>query len=165
MNTLRTTALALGVAAIWASATTLAGETTKPVPYPEGYRAWQHVKSMQIEAGHPLAGLVEGLHHIYANPKAMAGYTRGRFADGAVIVFDLLEPVRGDRAVTEGARKAVIVMHKDRRRYAATGGWGFEVFGGDSRTDRNVGDQAATACFSCHEPQREHDYVFSRYRP
>ena len=138
---------------------------TRPVPYPEGYRGWQHVKSMLIEPGHPLAGLVEGLHHIYANPKAMTGYTKGRFADGAVIVFDLLDPVKGERALTEGARKAVIVMHKDHRRYAATGGWGFEVFGGESRTERKVGDQAATACFGCHEPQREHDYVCSRYRP
>jgi hypothetical protein len=164
MNIRRTTGLALGLAACWTSSPAHAGDTT-PVPYPEGYRRWEHVKTMLIEPGHPLAGLVEGLHHLYANRKAMAGYARGPFADGAVIVFDLLEPVRGDRALTEGTRKAVIVMHKDRRRYAATGGWGFEVFGGESRTDRKVGDQAATACFSCHEPQREHDYVFSRYRP
>jgi Cytochrome P460 len=139
--------------------------TSADVPYPAGYRNWQHVKSMLIEPGHPLAGLVEGLHHIYANPKAMAGYRRGRFANGAVIVFDLLTPVAGERAMTEGARKAVIVMHRDSRRYAATGGWGFEVFAGDSTSDRQVRDKAATLCFGCHEPERANDYVFSRYRP
>ncbi len=165
MTALRHFSRALVLTTTTMSAPAWAGDAPEPVPYPEGYRSWQHVKSMLIEPGHPLAGLVEGLHHIYANPQAMAGYERGRFADGAVIVFDLLEPLKGDRAMTEGARKAVIVMHKDARRYTATGGWGFEVFAGESRTERKVGDQATTACFSCHEPERGHDYVFSRYRP
>jgi hypothetical protein len=119
---------------------------------------------MIIEPGHPLAGLVEGLHHIYANPKAMAGYRAGKFADGAVIVFDLLTPVHGDKAVTEGARKAVIVMQKDARAYADTGGWGFEVFAGDSRTERKVGAAAKEACFACHTAQKSRDYVFSELR-
>lgn len=165
MTMLRKIGPSLALATACSVTPTLAADGPAPVPYPEGYRSWQHVKSMLIEPGHPLAGLVEGLHHIYANPQAMEGYEHGRFADGAVIVFDLLEPVLGDRAVTEGVRKAVIVMHKDGQRYATTGGWGFEVFAGESRTERKVGDQATTACFSCHEPEREHDYVFSRYRP
>jgi hypothetical protein len=135
-----------------------------PVRYPEGYRSWQHVKSMVIEPGHPLSGLVEGLHHIYANPAAMAGYRTGRYADGAVIVFDLLQPVKGDRAVTEGDRKAVIVMQKNRKLYAATGGWGFEIFPGSSRTDRQVGNKAAEMCFACHTARKAQDYVFSEYR-
>ncbi|MFO1402415.1 MAG: cytochrome P460 family protein [Steroidobacteraceae bacterium] len=135
------------------------------VPYPHGYRSWQHVKSMLIEPGHPLAGLVEGLHHIYANPKAMTGYRGGHYADGAVIVLDLLQPVQADQALGEGARKAVIVMHKDHRRYALTGGWGFEVFAADSRAERKVGGQAAQQCFGCHLARQAHEYVFSEYRP
>lgn len=140
-----------------------AAEVT-PVRYPVGYRAWQHVKSMVIEPGHPLSGLVEGLHHIYANPKALAGYRSGQYADGAVIVFDLLQPVKGDRAVTEGDRKAVIVMQKNRKLYAATGGWGFEVFAGNSKTDRQVGNKAAETCYACHTQRKAQDYVFSEYR-
>ncbi|MGE0583184.1 MAG: cytochrome P460 family protein [Steroidobacteraceae bacterium] len=135
------------------------------VPYPEGYRAWQHVKSMVIEPGHPLYASFGGIHHLYANGKAMQGYTNGRFPDGAVIVFDLLEAVPADHAVTEGQRKVVGVMHRDAKKYAATGGWGFEGFAGDSKTERAVGDKAATACFSCHAPQEANGYVFSRYRP
>ncbi|MCC7464134.1 MAG: cytochrome P460 family protein [Gammaproteobacteria bacterium] len=134
------------------------------VPYPAGYRTWQHVKSMLIEPGHPLAGLVEGLHHIYANPQALAGYRSGRYRDGAVIVLDLLQPLHADRAMTEGARKAVIVMHKDSRRYTATGGWGFEVFAGDSHDDRRVGNQATQQCFACHTARQAQGYVFSEYR-
>jgi Cytochrome P460 len=95
----------------------------------------------------------------------VAGYRAGKFADGAVIVFDLLTPVHGDKAVTEGARKAVIVMLKNAHAYADTGGWGFEVFAGDSRTERRVGAAARDNCFACHTAQAARDYVFSELRP
>lgn len=134
-----------------------------PVPYPEGYRDWRHVKSMVIRPGHELYEAFGGIHHIYANRKAERGYATGRFPDGAVIVFDLLEAPDGGNAIVEGPRKVVGVMHKDQRRYRATGGWGFEGFRGDSR-ERVVGGNAAEACFACHAPQHERDYVFSRAR-
>ncbi len=80
------------------------------VPYPTGYRDWHHVKSMVIEQGHPLFEAFGGIHHLYANPKAMAGYKAGKFADGLVIVFDLLESKSAEHALTEGAPKVVGVM-------------------------------------------------------
>jgi hypothetical protein len=135
------------------------------VPYPTNYRNWSHVKSMVIEPGHALHAAFGGIHHLYANAGAMDGYRTGSFPDGAVIVFDLLEAPAKDHAVTEGARKVVGVMHRDGSKYAATGGWGFEGFAGDSQTQRVVGANAATACFACHQAQRAQDYVFSRYRP
>lgn len=134
------------------------------VSYPAGYRNWHHVKSMVIDKGHPLHEAFGGIHHLYANPKAVAGYKSRKFPDGAIVVFDLLEAKSADRAVTEGARKVVGVMHKDAKKYAATGGWGFEGFGGGDRTNRVVGDNAASACFACHAPEKDHDYVFSRLR-
>lgn len=135
------------------------------VPFPAGYRDWHHVKSMVIQRGHPLHEAFGGIHHLYANRKAVEGYGRGRFADGSVIVFDLLEAVEADGTVTEGSRKIVGVMVKDSKRYAPTGGWGFEGFKGDSNTTRAVGANAAAACFGCHMPQHDHDFVFSRPRP
>jgi hypothetical protein len=138
---------------------------TAPVPYPAGYRDWHHVKSMVINPGHPLYESFGGIHHIYANKQALAGYKSGRFPDGAVIVFDLLEAKSADNAVVEGARKVVGVMHKDAKKYQATGGWGFEGFKGDSRTERAVGANAAKACFACHTQQKDRDYVFSSLRP
>lgn len=134
-------------------------------PYPKGYREWTHVKSMVIEQGHPLFDAFGGLHHLYANGKAMEGYRSGRFADGAVIVFDLLEAREQDHAIVAGSRKVVGVMRRDTARYAATGGWGFEAFKGDSKTDRAVGANAASACFECHRAQQSHQYVFSTFRP
>ncbi|MGQ0545143.1 MAG: cytochrome P460 family protein [Betaproteobacteria bacterium] len=135
-----------------------------PVPYPEGYRDWTHVKSMVIERGHPLYEAFGGIHHLYANPEAMKGYRAGKFADGSVIVFDLLEAKGEGNAVTEGARKIVGVMRKDAKKWRETGGWGFEGFKGDSKTERAVGANAATACFGCHAPQKDHGFVFSRFR-
>ncbi|MEZ5531152.1 MAG: cytochrome P460 family protein [Steroidobacteraceae bacterium] len=163
MNARHLAAGAALVAAIVTGVAVSAGDAA--VPYPAGYRAWQHVKSMVIEPGHALYAAFGGIHHLYANEKAMEGYASGHFQDGAVIVFDLLEAVSADHAVTEGKRKVVGVMHRDAKKFAETGGWGFEGFAGDSTTERAVGAKAASACFSCHAPQKDHEYVFSRYRP
>ena len=135
-----------------------------PVPYPQGYRQWTHVKSMTINEGHALYGAFGGIHHLYANSKAEQGYKTGQFPNGAVIVFDLLEAKAVDNTVQEGARKVVGVMHKDSRKYADTGGWGFEGFKGDSKTERAVGKNAAAACFQCHTAQKDHGFVFSSFR-
>jgi hypothetical protein len=135
-----------------------------PVPYPDGYRQWMHVKSMVINQGHPLYEAFGGIHHIYANKKAEQGYRSGKFADGSIIVFDLLEAKAADNTVQEGARKVVGVMHKDTKKYKNTGDWGYEGFKADSRTDRAVGKNAATACHQCHTAQKERDFVFSSLR-
>lgn len=142
----------------------IAWAAASDVPYPDGYRDWHHVKSMVIEEGHPLFDSFGGIHHLYANPKAMEGYRSGRFPDGAVIVFDLLETERKNGALFEGARKVLGVMHRDQGRYDTTGGWGFEGFAGGDPTARVVGEKAAEACFACHTSQKGHDFVFSRLR-
>ncbi len=141
----------------------LAQGAAAQVPYPEGYRNWTHVKSMVINEGHPLYDAFGGIHHIYANPKAMTGYKTGKFPDGAAIVFDLLSAKSADSAVQEGERKVVGVMVKQARKYKQTGGWGFEGFKGDTR-DRAVGSNAAAACFQCHTAQSDKDFVFSQWR-
>lgn len=147
-----------------ALATPVLAADPAPLAYPHGYREWAHVKTMQLKLGHPLYQDFGGIHHIYANKKAMEGFQRGKFSNGATIVFDLLEAKDELTATTEGARKVVGVMHKDARKYAATGGWGFEAFRGDSKKDRIVGKNAATACFQCHTAQKDRDYVFSVFR-
>lgn len=134
------------------------------VPYPEGYRDWQHVKSMVIQPGHPLYESFGGIHHLYANRKALQGYKTGRFPDGAVIAFDLLEAKSEGNAIVEGSRKVLGTMHKNSRQYKDTGGWGFEGFKGGSKTERAVGPNAATACYQCHTQQKDKDFVFSATR-
>lgn len=94
------------------------------VDYPTGYRGWTHVKSMVIQPGHPLFEVSAGIHHIYANAAALEGYRTGSFPDGSVIVFDRMEAISADNAITEGERKIRGVMQKDRSRFAETGGVG-----------------------------------------
>jgi hypothetical protein len=84
------------------------------------------------------------------------------FPDGAVLIFDLLEAKSEDNAIIEGPHKVVGVMQKDSKKFKDTGGWGFEGFKGDTK-ERVVTDPKS-ACFNCHEPQRQKDYVFSSYR-
>ncbi|KAA0225486.1 cytochrome C [candidate division KSB1 bacterium] len=146
--------LALG---IWA------GDNAGQVAYPEGYRQWAHVKAMVLQEGHPLYESFGGIHHVYANAKALEAMKAGKpYPDGAVIVFDLLEAKAENNAISEGSRKVVGVMQKDSKKFGETGGWGFEGFKGDSR-ERVVTD-AKTACFACHAGQKAQDYVFSTYR-
>jgi hypothetical protein len=152
------------LAATLAFASALWAADAPPVPYPDGYRQWTHVKSMTINPGHALFDTFGGIHHLYANPRAEKGYRSGKFADGSVIVFDLLETKAADNTVQEGARKVLGVMHRDSRKYKDTGGWGFEGFKGDSKTERAVGGNAASACFQCHTAQQDKGYVFSGFR-
>ena len=145
-------------------ATTLATSAfAADVAYPEKFRDGRHVKSMVINPGHPLYGAVGGMHHIYGNPKAIAGYKAGKFANGSVITFDLFEAVDKDNAVSEGAHKAVVVMAKDSAKYKATDGWGYQVF--DPKTKKGSLDAKAQAeCHACHMAQKDKDFVFSTMR-
>lgn len=151
-------------AVVLAAAATAVAQQNKPIAYPKGYRDFTHVKSMVIQQGHPLFEAFGGIHHIYANPAAMTGYRTGKFPNGSLIVFDLLEAPSEKGAVTEGARKVLAVMVKNPAAFKETGGWGFEAFGGGSPDKRVVGANAKTACFECHAGQKDKDYVFSAWR-
>jgi hypothetical protein len=133
------------------------------VSYPEGYRDWSHANSMVIQPGHSLEDPFAGIHHIYANEKAIEGMTDGRYDSGAVFVFDLLNYDDAGNALTESNRKFIGVMQYDEQAFEATGGWGFEAFAGDSRTDRLV-DDGGTSCFGCHMAVKDAAYVFTIYR-
>lgn len=151
--------LILAGLAVTATVSAVAGD----VAYPNGFRQWGHVKSMVLKPGHPLYDAVGGMHHIYANPKAMRGYKSGRFADGSVIVFDLFEAVDKDNAVAEGKRKAVVVMARNAKADKANDGWGYEVF--DPQSKKGSLDAKAQAdCHSCHRSQQDKDFVFSAWR-
>jgi hypothetical protein len=151
------------IAGVFLAATVAAGEENR-VAYPEGYRDWTHVKSMVIQPGHALYEQFGGIHHVYANDAALAAMKSGKpYPDGAVLVFDLLEAKTEGNAVVEGPRKVLGVMQKDSKRFAATGGWGFEAFAGD--TGNRAVQDAKTGCFGCHTGRKETDFVFSSYRP
>ncbi|MCU7928783.1 MAG: cytochrome P460 family protein [Candidatus Thiodiazotropha sp. (ex Dulcina madagascariensis)] len=140
-----------------------AGAEESAVPFPENYRNWLHVKSMLILPDHPLEQPFQGIHHIYANEAATRGMMNGDYADGAEIVFDLLNTLEKENTIQEGSRKLIGVMLRNKSRYAETGGWGFEAFSGDSKTERLVKD-GGDACFGCHAPEESSHFVFSKLR-
>ena len=139
-------------------------QSDSQIAYPSNYRNWVHVRSALVDPNSPKAGRYGGLHHIYANEKALEGYRTGVFPDGSVIVFDLLETKENAGTTVEGPRKFIDVMSKESKRYPDTGGWGFEEFAGDSQTDRALTSEAKVACFGCHTRRKSNDFVFSSLR-
>ena len=141
---------------------TVVADTSK-VDYPTDFRSWQHTKSMIIQPGHPLEDPFGGIHHIYANSKALSGLSDGRYETGAVFVFDLLDYVESENVIVEADRKRIDIMQYDSERFAETDGWGYGTFVGDSNTER-LDQDVATACFACHTATKSTNYVFSSYR-
>lgn len=95
------------------------------VEYPDGFETWAWVKAGPSGA---IEGQPAGTHHIYANPAALEGFRTGRFADGAVLVFDVIEGTQtGAPTPAEAAkgRLRINAMVRDEARYASTGGWGY----------------------------------------
>src|SRR5215207_1903052 len=101
---------------------------TAPVPYPDGYRGWAHVKSALISPTHKNYATNGGFQHIYANTEAMAGYRTRTFPNGAIVVVEWLEMRDRNGAFDEGPRRQLDVMVRDSARFASTGGWGFQRF-------------------------------------
>jgi hypothetical protein len=48
-------------------------------PYPNGYRKWVHVGTTLVGPQSPFFAGNGGIHHIYANEKAVKGYESGTF--------------------------------------------------------------------------------------
>src|SRR5215469_6650893 len=138
-------------------------ENSPEIPFPDGYRSWQHVKSVVIGPGHKSFASEGGkIFHFYANPPAIEGYRVGKFPNGAVLVRETLHTVAGEGesagVLKEGERAAVDVMMKDDRLYTETGGWGFETF--DSKNAR-LDEKRRAQCYACHSKQKDNDSVFS----
>ncbi len=162
-NTARKVIVA-ALATIFCTCVVADAQRERSVDYPSGYRSWQHVKTMIIQPGHALEDPFGGIHHIYANAKAMSGLSNSQYADGAVFVFDLLDYDNSDNVIVETERKRIDVMQYDNQRFVETDGWGFASFVSDSRTER-VEQDVVTACHSCHVAAKETGYVYSQYRP
>jgi Cytochrome P460 len=81
-----------------------------------------------------------------------------------MFVTDLHEFMVSDGSYVEGPRKALAVMVKDSKKYASTGGWGFQLWEGGG-PKRPVVTDATKQCFECHQPKKDQDYVYSTYIP
>ena len=132
------------------------------VQFPDNFRRWVHVGTGVIMPGaNPQLMSEEGMHHIFANGKAVNGYSSGNFADGSIIVYELREAQQKNGAIFEGDRKRVDVMIKNSNLYKDTGGWRFERFWGNDQAHNAVLDPG-TSCFQCHSKANTHGFVFSQ---
>ncbi len=132
------------------------------VQFPDNFRRWVHVGTGVILPGtNPQLASEEGMHHIFANPKAVDGYASGDFADGSMIVYELREAKQQSGVIFEGDRKRVDVMIKDSTLYKSTGGWRFERFWANEQSKDAVNDSDAS-CFQCHTNAKAHGFVFSQ---
>jgi hypothetical protein len=132
---------------------------------PAGFERWYLVNSMLVTKDSPSFGAIGGLHHIYINSIGFARLKKGGSApypDGTIFVDDVRDFSLVDGAYMQGSRKAIPVMLKDSKRYASTGGWGFQAWAGGDPKKPLVTD-AVKGCFECHAPQKAQDYTFSTY--
>jgi len=134
------------------------------VLFPDGFRRWVHVGTgVVLPDVNPQLKSEEGMHHVFANEKAVAGYATGDFADGSMIVYELREAQQKSGVIFEGDRKRLDVMIKDAKLYPATGGWHFERFWGNDQAQNAVPD-SGSSCFQCHSKANAHGFVFSQLK-
>ena len=141
------------------------------VKIPPGFRDWR-----LISVNHLAGTSIKQMRAQLGNDIAIEAFRAGKlpFPDGTVIaalhwneapsddndkVLAVGFPGAGLHSFVAGPALNVQFMVKDSKRYAATGGWGFADF-----TNGKPGDEALhQTCFACHEPAKDHDYVFTHY--
>ena len=141
------------------------------VKIPAGYRDWK-----LIAVDHLVTDKVDQLRAQLGNEIAIKAFKEGTlpFPDGSIIAaihwnrvsseFNnkvLDGPFPGAQSFVVASRMNVQFMVKDSKKYAATGGWGFADFTGEKPGDKALHE----ACFPCHIPAKDNDYVFTHYAP
>ena len=163
-------ATVVGVVAVTAPASGHTDEVAAPiygVTIPPGYRDWKMIAMAQLKTDK-----VDQMRAQLGNEIAINAFKEGKlpFPDGAIIVALHWNRVASDednkvfgrvQAFVAGSPVNLQVMVKDSKKYAATGGWGF----GDFKDGKPSDEAMHKACFSCHEPQKDRDFVFTRYAP
>jgi hypothetical protein len=132
---------------------------------PSGYRDWTLITVAHEE------GNLNDIRAVLGNDIAVKAYRDGTlpFPDGAIIARVAWSYVPSDennkafgraQSFVAGAPTNVQFMVKSSREYASTGGWGFTQFseGKPAKVDVN-------ACYSCHVPVKDRDFVFAHYSP
>jgi hypothetical protein len=145
--------------------TSMAVESADDIRPPTGYRKWFHVNTMIVDKASPLFDTLGGMHNVHVNPVGEAALKKGGpYPNRTIFLTDLHDFTVSDGSTVMGKLKGLAVMVKDAKKYAATGGWGFQFFdGGDPK--RPLVTDATKQCFECHMPQKNQDYVYSTYIP
>jgi len=143
--------------------TSIVAKPADDITLPSGYRNWFHVNTMIVDKASPLFESLGGMHNVHVNSVGEDTLKKGgSYPDGTIFLTDLHDFSVSDGSYVMGPRKGVAVMVKDAKKYATTGGWGFQLFaGGDPK--KPIVTDATKQCFECHAPQKKQDYVYSTY--
>jgi hypothetical protein len=155
-------ALSLGTAVM---ASTTANSNGDAISLPARYRDWKLISVAHEE------GDLNDIRAILGNEVAIKAFRDGAtpLPDGAIIArlawtyessAENNKVFGRNQSFIAGRPTNVQLMIKDSRKYASTGGWGFAQFK-DGKPDR-ISEQA---CYSCHVPVKDRDFVFTRYSP
>jgi Cytochrome P460 len=131
------------------------------ISLPPDYESWRHVKTQIIQEG-PGFERFGGMHHIYANERALQGLRSRRFEEGATLVAEFRTLARQDNVIDAGAIRMVDVMVFDPRRFADTDGWGYAEFVGPELKVRRFDSRAE--CHACHAKRADRGHVFTELR-
>jgi hypothetical protein len=164
MKVTSTTMLVVGAAGLSLAVVSTA-QIGDALRLPADFEHWYLVNSMIVTKDSPQADAIGGLHHIFVNdvglPRLKGGGTEP-YPDGTVFADDVREFSLVDGSYVQGRRKAIPVMVKDSKKYASTGGWGFQAWA-DGNPEKPLVTDSVKACFACHAPQKANDYTFSTY--
>jgi hypothetical protein len=131
------------------------------------YRDWRLISVAHEE------GNLNDLRAILGNDVAIKAYRERKlpFPDGSIIArlaWSYVPSEENNKAfgraqsfVAGPPKEGVQFMVKDSSKYASTDGWGFAQFDDGKPVD----EAALKGCFSCHEPSKARDFVFTRYAP
>lgn len=144
---------------------TAANTENSGISLPAGYRDWKLVSVAHEE------GSLNDIRAILGNDLAIEAYRAGRlpFPDGAIIArvaWSYVPSAENDKvfgkaqSFVAGAPTNVQLMVKNSKKYAATGGWGFAQF-----THGKADAVDTKECYSCHEPVKDRDFIFTKYAP
>jgi hypothetical protein len=161
-------AVAAALAAAGFGVTALADTPLSP---PRHFRHWFHVNSQVVTKDSVLFEDFGGVHNVYLSPGGVPMLKNGKpYPDGTIFVDDIRSFTIQDGTYVPGERKVLAVMVRNARKYAATGGWGFQAWdGGDAK--KPLVTDPAKQCFGCHTQKVAiprpgwHEYVFSTYMP
>ena len=149
------------------AAIAIATAAEAPVPYPEGFRSWMVVKSMVVGPAHASFPNRGGLHHYYANDKAVAGYRTGTFPDGAIVVDEAVFTKEGegtgDGAAARG--RAPVPRRHGQGRASATRARADGATSTSTRDEKTgrLTDAERGTCATCHA-KAPADHVFSPHQ-
>ena len=157
----RLLAATVGMLAIFA----ISAESADDLKPPVGYRRLFHVNTMIVDKSSPLFEVLGGMHNVHVNSVGESALRKGGpYPNGTVFLIDLHEFSVVDGSYVEGALKGLAVMAKDSKKYASTGGWGFQ-FWKQGDPNQPIVTDAVKQCFECHQPKKDQDYVYSTYIP